>query len=84
LKNTRYDLQDPTVPASAPQQQYSAMLDGCSIATVTAPDAVAAAVAVENLFKSKGRFGKLKSWIAAGSRVALAAERKPEERWSAR
>jgi hypothetical protein len=79
----RVDLQDPTVPAPATMQQFGAMLNGFTIAIVQAADESGAKVVIENYFRSKGNYGRLAAWIDAGAKVALVAERKPEERWSA-
>jgi hypothetical protein len=83
LKNTRYDLQDPTVPASAPQQQFGAILNGFTIVIIEAENEAGAKVAVENYFQFNGHYGRMAAWIEAGAKVALVSERKPEERWSA-
>ena len=83
MKNIKYDLQDPTVPASAPQQQYGAMLSGFTIVAVQAANEEAAKLAIEDYFRLKAQYGRLQAWLEAGSRVALVAERTPEERWSA-
>jgi hypothetical protein len=80
-KMPRVDLQDPTVSASAPQQQFGAMLSGFTIAVVSAPDEETARLWLENSMKIHGNFGKLQAWIEAGSRVALVAARDESERW---
>lgn len=77
----RVDMQDPTVPASAPQQQYSAMINGYSIATVQAENEDAARIAFKEHFGQRPTWPIYEAWFASGSRVALVTERTQESRW---